>query len=147
MSKRGTIESFFKRKEKNIDVTVPMNSNLNSTISNDDVEPPVVTTTSEQPPSKVMRVEEENVDTATLIRDPSKRPQIRDYPINQQDEIRRAYITFGPYQEVLPVFPLSGPTNHQRRFQANWFKSFPWLEYSPTEDAAFCFPCYLFAKK
>ena len=114
MSKRGTIESFFKRKEKNIDVTVPMNSNLNSTISNDDVEPPVVTTTSEQPPSKVMRVEEENVDTATLIRDPSKRPQIRDYPINQQDEIRRAYITFGPYQEVLPVFPLSGPTNHQR---------------------------------
>ena len=34
-----------------------------------------------------------------------------------------------------------------RRFQASWFKLFPeWLEYSPSKDAAFCLPCYLFNK-
>jgi hypothetical protein len=42
---------------------------------------------------------------------------------------------------------VSGPANHPRRFQSHWFTTFPWLEYSPTKDAAFCFPCFLFSKK
>jgi hypothetical protein len=28
----------------------------------------------------------------------------------------------------------------------NWFKSYPWLEYSE-KNTAFCFPCYLFSSK
>jgi hypothetical protein len=47
----------------------------------------------------------------------------------------------------MEVYPLSGQEDRPRRFQAHWYKSFPWLEYSPEEDAVFCFPCYLFSKK
>ena len=36
------------------------------------------------------------VDIASLVRDPSLRFQIWEY-VNQQDEILRAYINFGPY--------------------------------------------------
>ncbi|KAK1403770.1 hypothetical protein POM88_003375 [Heracleum sosnowskyi] len=32
----------------------------------------------------------------------------------------------------------------RRRFQASWFNTFKWLEYSVSKDAAFCFTCYLF---
>jgi hypothetical protein len=53
----------------------------------------------------------------------------------------------GPYQFLKDEYPSSGPKKHPRRFQAHWFKYFPWLEYSPTQDAAFCFPCTLFSKK
>ncbi|XP_072066762.1 uncharacterized protein [Arachis hypogaea] len=81
------------------------------------------------------------------MRDPGKRPQIWNYPINQQDEIRRAYIKFGPYQFIMDEYPLSGLESHHRRFKAHWFKSFSWLEYLPEVDAAFCLPCYLFSRK
>ncbi|MED6134943.1 hypothetical protein PIB30_041757, partial [Stylosanthes scabra] len=42
--------------------------------------------------SKITRMETEQVNIATLIHDPKKRPQIWDYPINQRDEIRTAYM-------------------------------------------------------
>lgn len=43
---------------------------------------------------------------------------------------------------------MSGNEDHPRRFQHTWFSIFPsWLEYSPSEDAAYCLPCYLFRKK
>ncbi|GAV69961.1 Dimer_Tnp_hAT domain-containing protein [Cephalotus follicularis] len=49
---------------------------------------------------------------------------------------------------MLSKYPLSGPTNHLRHFQASWFQQFPcWLEYSPTVDVAFCLPCYVFSCK
>ena len=78
-----------------------------------------------------------------LERDPGKRPSIWNYPINQRDEIRRAYIKAGPYQYIMSKYPY----DKKCRFQASWFKLFPeWLEYSLTKDAAFCLPCYLFNK-
>jgi hypothetical protein len=36
------------------------------------------------------------IDIAHLIRDPSNHPQIWEYPVNQQNEIRRAYINLRP---------------------------------------------------
>ncbi|KAK9664915.1 hypothetical protein RND81_14G077000 [Saponaria officinalis] len=34
-----------------------------------------------------------------------------------------------------------------RKFCSSWFKLFPdWLEYSPTTNAAYCLPCFLYAK-
>nr|KJB15820.1 hypothetical protein B456_002G197900 [Gossypium raimondii] len=42
-------------------------------------------------------------------------------------------------------YPLSSD-KHPRRFQSSWFCKFPWLEYSPTKDAIYCFSCYLFSK-
>ncbi|GAV70253.1 LOW QUALITY PROTEIN: Dimer_Tnp_hAT domain-containing protein/DUF4371 domain-containing protein, partial [Cephalotus follicularis] len=80
--------------------------------------------------------------------DPGLRPLMWDYPINQRDEIRRIYITeLGPYQHILSDYPYSGPETHLCLFQASWFKLFTWLEYSPSKDAAYCFPCYLFTNK
>ena len=47
----------------------------------------------------------------------------------------------------MDVYPLSSQDDHPHRFQAYWFKVFHWLVYSPDEDAAYCFPCYLFSKR
>ncbi|KAL7154807.1 hypothetical protein ABFS83_03G028000 [Erythranthe nasuta] len=83
-----------------------------------------------------------------LERDPGKRLQIWQYRVNQQDEIRRSYIKMGPYQYYLANYPYSKKKKYRRRFQYSWFAQFPtWLEYSPTTDAAYCLPCYLFASK
>ncbi|XP_058758551.1 uncharacterized protein LOC131631797 [Vicia villosa] len=84
----------------------------------------------------------------SLERDPGKRTPIWQYPLNQVDAIQRAYLKWGPYQIHLESYPLSGSDDHPRRFQHNWFSIFSsWLEYSPSEDAAYCLPCYLFSKK
>ena len=45
--------------------------------------------------------------------------------MQQRDEIRQVYIKVGSYQ--LTLFP-------------------DWLEYSPTKNATFCLPCFLFNK-
>ncbi|XP_029153401.1 uncharacterized protein [Arachis hypogaea] len=101
-----------------------------------------------QPPaSKIIRIEIDQVNIDILIRDPGKHMQIWNYPISQQDEIRRAYIKFGPYQFIMDEYPLSGLKSHPRRFKAHWFKSFSWLEYSPEVDAVFCLSCYFFSRK
>ncbi|CAK8544459.1 unnamed protein product [Lathyrus sativus] len=48
----------------------------------------------------------------------------------------------------LEQYLLFGNEDHQRRFQHAWFSLFPsWLKYSPSEDAAYCLPCYLFSKR
>ena len=90
-----------------------------------------------------------NSDASVLVveRDPGLCCQIWEYPADEQDEARRIYMMHGPYHFLMDEYPLSGSKKHPRRFQAHWFKSFPWLEYSPDKDAAFCFPCYLFSKK
>ena len=42
-------------------------------------------------------------------------------------------------------FPLrSFGKGRPRAFNSMWYKSFPWLEYSVSLDAAFCYPCRLF---
>ncbi|GLU17296.1 hypothetical protein SLE2022_336730 [Rubroshorea leprosula] len=154
MSKKVTIDSFFKRKERNSDdcgtqsilVTPISNLEFVPNIENFVQLQPNTVPNLEQPPSKVLKIGQ-NIDIASLERDPGIRPKISNYPINQQDEIRRAYIQFGSYRNNSQVYPLSGPNGNLRRFQAYWLERFPWLEYSLAKDAAFCFPCYLFAKK
>jgi hypothetical protein len=85
-----------------------------------------------------------------LQRDLGKRPQIWEFTVNLQDEMRRAYLRADPCQPILKPtkYPVSGPKNHRRRFQASWFQTYStWLEYSESKDAIFCYPCYIFAKK
>lgn len=37
---------------------------------------------------------------------------------------------------------------HPRHFQESWYTQFPsWLDYSPSDYAAYCLPCYLFTTK
>ncbi|XP_062100068.1 uncharacterized protein LOC133805936 [Humulus lupulus] len=53
-----------------------------------------------------------------------------------------------PYQIHLSKYPPSSPEKHHRLFQSSWFVQFAsWLEYSPSKDAAYCLPCYLFTMK
>jgi hypothetical protein len=90
------------------------------------------------------------VTISTIQHDPGLRPQILEYPINQQDEIRHAYLKDSPYRFIPSnsfEHPFSGIGKNRRRFQSSWYKMFNWLEYSPTKDAAYCLPCYLFGKK
>jgi hypothetical protein len=87
----------------------------------------------EQPPTRI--------DIAHLIRDSSNRPQIWKYPVNQQDESRRAYINLESYQPLMSEYPLTGKKHH-RRFQSHWFKSYLWLEYSEKNTAFVSLPIY-----
>ncbi|XP_048493267.1 uncharacterized protein LOC104897818 [Beta vulgaris subsp. vulgaris] len=84
-------------------------------------------------------------DVELLPHDPGKRINIMDYPSNQRNAIRRAYILKKPCQPKTHNFPqrdLGGP--RPRRFVASWFDKWDWLEYSIEKNAAFCFVCYLF---
>jgi len=55
--------------------------------------------------------------------------------------MRVHYIKHGPVQ------PTAGFERNAdgRSFRAEWYSRFPWLEYSLTKQAAFCFYCRLFA--
>jgi hypothetical protein len=96
-----------------------------------------------------LSVNEDDVSSIEVERNPRLRPPMWDYPVNQRDEIRQAYLKYGPCQPILQKerYPLSGPKNHPRRFQASWFTQFSWLEYSSSKDATYCLPCYLFSMK
>ena len=81
--------------------------NLVSNVENE-VDQPTVQTIEQliQPPfSKIIKINQRKIDIDTLIHDLGKCPQIWDYPINQQEQIHRAYIKFGPHQFVMDEYP------------------------------------------
>ncbi|KAJ1273220.1 hypothetical protein BS78_06G262800 [Paspalum vaginatum] len=139
--KMQTLFSFYKKTEG---ITTDVQGQINLANQNQnrqsDSDENVDVVQEDEPPSP-------NASVLVVERDPGLRRQIWEYPIDEQDEARRIYIMHGPYQFLKDNYPLSGSKKHPRRFQAHWFKSFPWLEYSPAKDAAFCFPCYLFSKQ
>ena len=73
-------------------------------------------------------------------------PNLRLSSNNAQEQARNAYMKHGAYQIEMDEYPLDDSVVHQRKFQYHWFKSFPWLEYSPLKDAVYCFPCFLFIR-
>ncbi|XP_057541045.1 uncharacterized protein LOC130818832 [Amaranthus tricolor] len=84
-------------------------------------------------------------DVELLPHDPGLRKNIMDYPPNERNPVRRAYILKKPCQLKTHVFPQK-QVGGLRRFSVNWFKKWDWLEYSVEKDAAFCFACYLFKR-
>jgi hypothetical protein len=133
MGKNPTIDSFFKRKHVE---TTELNREI-AAVENED-----------NHTTKIPRTELVEFDINNLERDPGLRMPISMYPVDRRDEIRRAYINYGPYKyDPAPEKYRLTTFDKPRRFQATWFEIFPsWLEYSPTSDAAFCLPCYLFNK-
>ncbi|KAL6547371.1 hypothetical protein OROMI_023092 [Orobanche minor] len=129
IKKGKTMLSFFKRKE-------PTSTSGEQSLSNVDT-----SNLNSHLPCKSQRIE---IDLGSLERDPALRIPIWKQPVNQRDEIRRAYIKMGPYQPVLPLYPATKFSSQNRRFQGRWYKQFTWLEYSLSEDKAFYFPCFLF---
>ena len=82
-----------------------------------------------------------------MERDPALRPQIWQYPPNQRDEVRRAYLRMGSNQPKRKKYKAIGKPGHKRRFQYSYFRDFPsWLEYSLTSHCAYCLYCFLFRK-
>ena len=88
------------------------------------------------------------IDLDELPYDPADRKRISEYTRNpkKQDEIRRRYLTRGPYRPP-PNFdyPYRDIGSDRRRFNPEWFKEYGgWLEYSDKVHKAFCLCCYLF---
>ncbi|KAH7688594.1 P-loop containing nucleoside triphosphate hydrolase protein [Dioscorea alata] len=94
---------------------------------------------------------EENINTNfnfnDIVSNPGLRKPIKDFDIGIRDQVRREYLTRGPCQPIGHKFPQKDYSKQKRSFQDAWFKQHPWLEYSITKDAAFCFWCYLFKPK
>ena len=59
---------------------------------------------------------------------------------------RKYIMKLGPHQPKLPIFPRNEdiPAKKQCRFSSQWYTVYPYLEYSISQDAAFCFVCSLF---
>ena len=125
MKKQMTIAGFFKRKHpsssQNHDEILP------DIVLEEDTHASGIPVMENQ--SKKAQVETNEVDLNILERDPGLRKQIFDYPPNQRDTIRRAYLNLGPFQPKLEVYPKSGPVEHKRSFQFAWFKLYSCLDF------------------
>jgi hypothetical protein len=91
------------------------------------------TSAPEQVASKMPRIESQKVELvniSTLQHDTVLHPQKWEYPVNQEDEIRHAYLKDGPYRVIPPNsfgYPFLGKEKNHRRFQSSWYKMFHWL--------------------
>ena len=111
MSKRKTIDAFFKKKDisnSKIRTSVAVETNVDTSMSDEHPDP-----------SKYSRIQSEEID-----RDPRSHKQICEFPINKQDEIQRAYLKEGPYQPKNIDYPYNDNI-HRCRFQHSWFESAP----------------------
>lgn len=150
MGKSKTIDSFFKRKNNENEDEANKRKKDESNAS-ERVGPSQVGTENHQEPiiSECPLPQTSNdVDPNKLERDPAKRKQLMEYPVNLREEVRLAYLKLGAYQIHLANYPSKGSEKHKRKFQYAWFGIFPgWLEYSPTKHKCYCFYCYLFNDK
>ena len=92
ISKRQTIDAFFKKKDiSHSELRTSVETNVDTSMPN-------------ERPSKCSRIESKGID-----RDPGSRKQIYEFPVNEQDEIRRAYLIAGPYQPRDIKYPYKRP--------------------------------------
>ena len=150
MKKSTIVVDFFKRKgstsnSSEVNVKLPTTNVAISILENVDV--PILENMNfpiqENVDVPISQTQFQRIDLNSLDYDPGTRKQILEYHVNQHDEIRRAYIIKGLHQPPLKTFKKSG--KHNRSFQASWFgNNSKWLEYSPTTDAAYCLPCFVF---
>jgi hypothetical protein len=79
-----------------------------------------------------------------IIADPALRKLIEEMHPNIRDDAKREYVLLGPCQPKGHAYPKRIIYGRSRSFHEKWFTNRPWLEYSVSKDAAFCFYCYLF---
>jgi hypothetical protein len=79
-----------------------------------------------------------------LPNDPGLRPKMSDYHPSDKDEIRIYYLQKGLCQPKEIIFPQRKFEDTFRKFNSDWYLKYgSWLEYSQSEDAAYCLCCYL----
>jgi len=118
--------------------------------SSRNAEPSNVQARASQPeiPSSLNVGSNEEINLDELQSDPALRMNIYDFHPSQIEKVRRAYLQRGPFQPKNHTFPQTQVGNFKRRFNPKWFDEYGrWLEYSITEDAAYCLCCYLFKSK
>jgi hypothetical protein len=79
-----------------------------------------------------------------IVADPALRKPIEEMHPNIRDDAKREYVMVGPCQPKGHAYPKRKICGRNRSFHDKWFTNRPWLEYSVSKDAAFCFYCYLF---
>ncbi|KAL9688095.1 hypothetical protein QQ045_032508 [Rhodiola kirilowii] len=79
-----------------------------------------------------------------IVNDPALRKPINDYEHSIRDNVRRAYVVQGPCRPHSHNFPKTYIVDRLRSFHNDYFKTYEWLEYSVSKDAAYCYWCYLF---
>ncbi|CAM8914111.1 unnamed protein product [Rhodiola kirilowii] len=82
-------------------------------------------------------------ETFDIVNDPGLRKPINDYEHSIRDDVRRAYVVQGPCQPRSHAFPITY-MDHVRSFHADYFDKWEWMEYSVSQDGAYCYWCYLF---
>ena len=81
MSKRQTIDAFFKKKDiSHSELRTSIETNVDSSMPN-------------ECPSECSRIQSKEID-----HNPRSRKQIYEFPVNEQDEIQCAYLIASPYQ-------------------------------------------------
>ena len=73
-------------------------------------------------------------DIHLLPGDPGKRIAISRYEFNDQDFVRRGYITKGPCRPYTHDIPTRKIYGRPRHFSFIWFEKYNWLEYSILKD-------------
>ncbi|XP_022032299.1 zinc finger MYM-type protein 1-like [Helianthus annuus] len=156
MGKPKTIDSFFKRKSNANEEESSKRQKETGPDTGPDTGPETGPSQVEEASNQQELVFSESplpqtsndVEPSKLERDPAKRKQLLDYPVNLREQVRLAYLNLGAYQIRLTNYPSKGSAKHKRKFQFAWFGVFPgWLEYSPTEHKCYCFYCFLFNDK
>ncbi|XP_023752114.1 uncharacterized protein LOC111900456 [Lactuca sativa] len=146
-----TIHSFFKRKVDNEEIHDKNEEIKRHKASTSEPQPQEHENQQENDRNEATQSNPNEVvqaDLKQLERDSAKRKQIWEYPVNLREEVRRAYMSLGPFQIHLKEYHAKGSKKHPRRFQYSWFNIFPnWLEYSPTTHASYCFICFIFNDK
>ncbi|KAL7591212.1 hypothetical protein Lser_V15G31691 [Lactuca serriola] len=143
-----TIDSFFKRKNDDEETHNDNQQSKRYKASTSEPQPQEHENQQENDIDEATQSNPNEVDLKHLERDPAKRKQMWEYPVNLREQVRRAYMTLGPFQIRLQEYHAKGSKKHPRRFQYSWFNIFPnWLEYSPTTHASYCFICYIFNDK
>ncbi|XP_074592442.1 uncharacterized protein LOC141848299 [Curcuma longa] len=124
MGKNKTLHSFFKRKRDEMDSEEQVDASFPQVHESDEVSliisPSNIDTENPEKQEEVSnRGEVIFIGIEFLERDPGLRPQIWEYPINQRDEVRRAYLKLGPMQPQLDEYKPSGPPGHKRSSNLN----------------------------
>ncbi|XP_022895317.1 uncharacterized protein LOC111409504 [Olea europaea var. sylvestris] len=116
LDKKGrTLLSFFTKSDKSESTPTPTVPNTPITTPTPTVpSPPIVSPEIER--SSPFNVELEPSDS--IEQDPGKRKQIYEYPFNERDQIRRAYLKVGPYQQNFSSIKAKNMENRNVNFKS-----------------------------